>query len=269
MYKDAPGKNATCEDRPSQKDFVHEAPLSSSGLRVPYTNNPTAEHPMSLLAGGAMVRSFSAAVAADFSAPELRLRACVLLFEAAANPDDTLLAFAEGVPTCVGVDGLRSAGGVATRGGVDGAELGWRPVAFPTFARVPKPLCNCDETDGADREGKPRDCALRFVAIFAGISDSKAFSSEAVRVGANSGSRNNILMRSTIRGKASPLLAFRWSIPALRASTKSTMVSIFMIVAPDSDAVRTILDGMPVVSCVPMIKSTSQASVASCTLFLP
>lgn len=182
-----------------------------------------------------------------------------------------LLDFAEGIPTLGGVDGLEYEGEVLTCGGVDGDELGWQLlVALLTFVHTPKLPCTCDETsDEANRNGAAREGVLTFVDTFARVFDSKAFNSESVRIGANSGSRNNFRIRSTIRGKASPLLAFKWSIPALRASVKSTMVSIFMIIAPDANAVRTMLDGMPVVSCVPMIKSTSQAAVASCTLLLP
>jgi hypothetical protein len=91
MYNDAPGNIAVCAARPSQKDFVQEAPLSSSGLSVPYTKKPNAELPASFPRVGEPMRSFKVAEAAVFNATELRLRTVELLFEGAVKPKELLL----------------------------------------------------------------------------------------------------------------------------------------------------------------------------------
>jgi hypothetical protein len=149
-------------------------------------------------------------------------------------------------------------------GGVEGLDLTAGELVLEAWFRLPAARELARERASESMAGKRTGAAL-VPLLFCTFGPEH----EYVLRGASGGSCSNFCISVTILGNNSPLLPCKWSIPALRSSARSTIVSNFMMVAPFDNAVCNILPGKPVVSCVPIIKSTSQASVASLTLWLP
>jgi len=123
---------------PSQNDFVHEAPLSSSGLKVPYTKTPTGcseglalcvTAKFGVLATGCLVSKAAAAAAFKdtLALDEARFEADV---DGALATADVDVVLAAALATLTLLELRRLGPAVACFGGVPGGLLDSTLVAF-------------------------------------------------------------------------------------------------------------------------------------------
>mmetsp|Transcript_86713 Transcript_86713/g.242716 ORF Transcript_86713/g.242716 Transcript_86713/m.242716 type:complete len:231 (-) Transcript_86713:981-1673(-) len=222
---EAPCNVAASASSPSQNLAVHEAPLSSSGLSVPYTKKPTGVAPIASAGPGGAEPADPLEDGLDAEGPGLG--------SGASGCSANFAAFRRAPRPTAELEALRRCG-----------AAGLLPLLLLGCAR--KTAC---------------DGALALSGDMATDDDGERLLGTSAS-GAKRGSERRRRSSAAIFGSASPLLPWTCNMPALEGSFKSTRGSMRMMVAAPSRAARTIRWGSPVVSCVPITSSASHCSAA-------